>query len=302
MDSKKNFDEHMADFKGKLPKSVIVPVELSGKDMLQFRCYPGIGCFTKCCSNIRIVLTPYDIYRLKNRLNMSYLDFLGTYTKPDMIEGSSLPVVSLRMKSDEARSCPFVTPEGCTVYSDRPVICRYYPIGMGTMKKHDKKTGEEFFILIREDHCLGHQEDKVWTVDEWRADQETDLYQEMNRDWSEVVLKVKTLGPVEFSHRSLELFYIVSTNLDLFRDFFFNSGIADTYELSPKYLETLRENELELLKFSQKWLRFLLFGEGDLTVKPEVREQVQKKFAKQREEARKKVQATAQPKKKTKKK
>ncbi|GAB4483879.1 MAG: YkgJ family cysteine cluster protein [Thermodesulfovibrionales bacterium] len=298
MESNKNFDEHMADFKKVLPKSVVVPVELSGKDKLKFRCYPGIGCFTKCCHNIRIVLTPYDIYRLKTRLNMSYIDFLSRYTTPDMIDGSPLPVVALKMKNEDGRPCPFVTPEGCTVYSDRPVICRYYPIGMGTMKKYDKKEGEDFFILIKEDHCLGHQEEKVWTVNEWIKDQGTEPYQEMNRDWSEVVLKAKTLGQVQFSDRSLELFYIVSTNLDLFRDFFFTSGIAETYELEPAYLETLRENELELLKFSQKWLRFLLFGEGDLKVKKEIREKVSRKLEAAKIEAQAKILAGLDPKKK----
>jgi Fe-S-cluster containining protein len=276
----KEFKKKMDEVKKTLKKSVIVPAQMSRKDRMKFRCYPGIGCFTKCCSGIRINLTPYDIYRLKNRLGMSYHDFLLLYTVPRSIDGTPLPVVVLKMKDDEEKSCPFVTPEGCTVYTDRPVTCRYYPIGMAIMKKHDKKTGEDFFIKIKEDHCLGHKEDKNWTIDEWRADQESDLYDEMNNDWMEVVLKAKSLGIVEFSQKSLDLFFMVSTNLDMFRDFVFNSSFLTAYEIAPDVVEKIKSDELELLKFSLKWLRYAMFGEGDFKVNAEA-----KKHARQRQQA-----------------
>jgi len=267
----KEFDKKMEGVQKKLKKSVIVPQQFTRSDKMKFKCYPGIGCFTKCCSGIRINLTPYDIYRLKKRLGMSQHDFLLKYTVPGSIDGTPLPIAVLKMKDDERRSCPFVTPEGCTVYADRPVTCRYYPIGMAIMKKHDKKTGDDFFIKIREDHCLGHDESKEWTIDEWRADQESDLYDEMNNDWMEVVLKAKTLGMVEFSQKSLDLFFMVSSNLDMFRDFVCHSNFLASYEIEPDVIQRIREDELELLKFSLKWLRFTMFGEGDFKVKDEAR-------------------------------
>jgi hypothetical protein len=78
----KEFNKKMEEVKSKLKKSVVVPQQLSGSDRMHFKCYPGIGCFTKCCSGIRINLTPYDVYRLKKRLGMSYHDFLMEYTVP----------------------------------------------------------------------------------------------------------------------------------------------------------------------------------------------------------------------------
>jgi Fe-S-cluster containining protein len=275
----KEFEKKMDEVKKNLRQSVIVPQQLTRKDRMSFRCYPGIGCFTKCCSGIRINLTPYDIYRLKNRLGMSYHDFLMEYTTPRSIDGTPLPVVVLKMKDDDIKSCPFVTPAGCTVYSDRPVTCRYYPIGMAIMKKHDLKTGEDFFIKIKEDHCLGHKEDRNWTIDEWRADQESDLYDEMNGDWMEVVLKAKTLGFVEFGQKSLDLFFMVSSNLDMFRDFVFNSNFLASYEIGPEVTEKIREDELELLKFSLKWLRFAMFGEGDFKVNDAARQRARERTA-----------------------
>ncbi len=273
----KEFDKKMEEVKKKLKQGVIVPQQLARSDRMKFKCYPGIGCFTKCCSGIRINLTPYDIYRLKKRIGMSQHDFLLEYTVPGSIDGTPLPIVVLKMKGDEQRSCPFVTPDGCTVYTDRPVTCRYYPIGMAIMKKHGKKTGDDFFIKIKEDHCLGHNESKDWTIDEWRADQESDLYDEMNNDWMEVVLKAKTLGMVEFSQKSLDLFFMVSSNLDMFRDFVFNSNFLVSYEIDPDVVERIREDELELLKFSLKWLRFAMFGEGDFKVKDEARQRARER-------------------------
>jgi len=271
----------------KVKKSVVVPQFLKSTSRFRFKCYPGISCFTKCCSGIKIYLTPYDIFRLKNRLGLSYRDFLMQYTEPALIEKSQLPTRTIKMKDAEGRPCPFITPEGCSVYTDRPLTCRYYPLGMGTMKKDDSKTEENFFIMIKEDHCLGHNETTEWTIDEWRADQESDLYDEMNSDWMAVVLKAKTLGLVEFSQKSLDLFFIVSTNLDLFKEFVVSSRFMDAYNIDPEYIAGLMENELEFLKFSLKWLRFAMFDEGDFKVNMEERKRAKEKLLAEREKQRK---------------
>ena len=39
--------------------SHILPEKLSLDSPLQFECHPGVSCFTACCHNIQIVLTPY---------------------------------------------------------------------------------------------------------------------------------------------------------------------------------------------------------------------------------------------------
>jgi len=289
----KVFDESLVSIKqeveSKVEKSVIVPEYLTGQSKMCFRCYPGIGCFTKCCSGIRIQLSPYDICALRKRLGMTYDEFLAAHTQQSFIDRTTLPITVLKMNNDEARSCPFVTAEGCTVYSDRPLTCRYYPIGMGIMKHFDKGTGTNFFIKIKEDHCLGHNEDKVWTIDEWRADQGSTVYDEINNDWMEVVLKAKTLGMVEFSQKSLDLFYMVSSNLDSFRKFVFESKFLDAYEIEPEVVKRIKEDDIELLKFSLQWLRFTMYGEGDFKVREEAR-----KMAKERVIAEKEKQMKEQ--------
>ena len=50
-------------------------------DCFKFECRPGIACFNKCCGDVNIFLSPYDVLRLKNQLGMSSGDFLDKHTQ-----------------------------------------------------------------------------------------------------------------------------------------------------------------------------------------------------------------------------
>jgi len=137
---------------------VVQPVQLTKDSRFKFRCHPGVPCFTECCGRTTIILTPYDILRLKNRLRLKSGDFLKAYTRTASHDKSGLPMVIMDMPRFEGR-CPFVRPvTGCTVYSDRPATCRYYPIGQGTLitEKEGEKAVEEFFFFVRQEHCKGY--------------------------------------------------------------------------------------------------------------------------------------------------
>jgi Fe-S-cluster containining protein len=120
------------------------------------------------------MLTPYDIIRLKNRLGISSGEFLNDYTYIELEEKSNYPFVYLRMKEESGRPCPFVSPEGCVIYDDRPANCRYYAVGQASLRKQDDKDSlpytEEFYFLIKEPHCLGFQEE-AGTIAQWREEQ-----------------------------------------------------------------------------------------------------------------------------------
>jgi len=58
-------------------QSSLQPVELFLDDTIQFRCHKNIACFNECCKRIDISLTPYDILRLKNRLELTSNEFLA---------------------------------------------------------------------------------------------------------------------------------------------------------------------------------------------------------------------------------
>jgi uncharacterized protein len=251
----------------------VVPVKLTGNSRFRFRCHKGVKCFTACCSNINIVLPPYDLLRLRKRLGMTSEDFINQYCVIEILAKTLLPVITLKMKNDDKRSCPFVTPEGCTVYEDRPNICRYYPIGMATLRNKEAEGGkDEFYFITKEDHCKGFEEDGDWTINAWRKDQEADLYDDVNRGWMDILIKKKSFGEKEFPDIKNKMFFMVSTNTDYFREFVFSSSFLETYEIPASRIEKVRTDDVELLKLAYEWLRSAMFAEETLPFKQGVLE------------------------------
>jgi hypothetical protein len=250
----------------------VVPVKLDLNARFKFRCHRGIKCYTKCCSGIEILLTPYDILRLKNRLGITSDAFLSRYTQVKIDEKSSHPLVIMKMDDTKDKKCPFVTPEGCTVYSDRPANCRYYPIGQGTLKKKDE-TGiyeEEFYFFIKEPHCLGYREDREWTVESWRLDQGVDIYDNINREWKSLQLRKNLLGQTELDEKKQALFYIASYNIDSFRSFVFESNFLNLFEIEDSVVDSMRNDEVALMKFGFQYLKFIFMLEKTLTPRNDV--------------------------------
>ncbi len=272
--------------KGPVDKSMIEPTEYTRASRFTFKCYKGIGCFTACCHSINIILPPYDIIRIKNRLGISSAEFLQKYTALEFLGHTQLPVIVLKMLAEKGGPCPFVTPEGCTIYSDRPSTCRYYPVGMATFKKQEKMAGdgEDFYFMVRETHCLGFNEPTEWTIEEWRKDQGVDIYDEMNKGWMEIILRKKSYGPTaELSPKALRMFFMVYSDIDSFRRFVFDSTFLEKYEVGQETIDAIRDDELALMKFGFDWLKSALFGSDAVKLKEEV---VQRKVEELREKAK----------------
>jgi len=251
----------------------VVPIKLTENSRFKFRCHKDVKCFTACCSNINILLPPYDLLRLRKRLGLTTEDFINQYCDIEILAKTLLPVIILKMEKDEKKSCPFVTPDGCTVYEDRPSTCRYYPLGMATLRKKDAEGGkDEFFFMIKEDHCKGFDEDRDWTVAEWRKDQGADLYDDMNRGWMEVLIKKKSFGEKEFPEIKNQMFFMVSTDTDYFREFVFGSSFLETYDIPADRVEKVRTDDAELLKLGYEWLRSAMFAEETLKLREGVAE------------------------------
>jgi uncharacterized protein len=258
--------------------SNILPQKLTLNSRIKFRCHPGVRCFTACCGGIKIILTPYDILQLTRRLAIPPHEFLHQYTLPTYLEKTDMPGVMIKLREEDAK-CPFVTPAGCTVYSDRPTACRYYPVGMadfhegGSRDQHGAEVkGEEdkFYFVVKEDHCKGFEEDKEWTIEEWRADQGVDIRDEMNKEWLRLVMRRKSFGlQATLSEQAKRMFFMASTDLTHFRRFIFESSFLDTYEIDEETIARIRENDVELMHFSFKYLAATLFGVQNLKIRDE---------------------------------
>lgn len=250
--------------------SHIMPAKLNAESMLKFRCHPGVSCFTSCCGNINIVLTPYDILRMRRAMNLSADEFLLRFTIPVYLEKTDLPGVKIHL--DENGRCPFVTEEGCTIYPHRPTTCRYYPVGMSYFHAagNEGSAAEEFYFLVKEPYCKGHEEEHTQNIRQWREEQGINESDDMNREWMELVMRRKSFGlQATLSEPAKKIFFMTSTDLDKFRDFVFNSSFLDTYEVEEKTLAEIREDDIALMKFSFRYLASSLFGIQDLKIKAE---------------------------------
>ena len=239
-----------------LNMSVVQPVQLTKDSRFKFRCHPGVSCFTECCGTTTIILTPYDILRLKERLRLKAGDFLKAYTRTEPHDKSGLPMVIMDMPRFEGR-CPFVRPvTGCTVYSDRPATCRYYPVGHGTLIT--EQGVEEFYFFVREEHCKGYEEDAEWTIASWRADQGVDKYDAMNLEWKTMMLRRGQDGGPVTDERGNKLFYMVMYDLDQFRRFVFKSRFLELFQVDEDILEKIWDDDEELLKFGYQYVKTVL--------------------------------------------
>lgn len=268
-----NQDFNDPSIKDPKPESPIVPVKLGLDDTFRFRCHKGIACFNECCRNIDIMLTPYDCLRLKKRLGLSSREFLSRHAVLFDMDAHGMPGLKMKTKEGTAE-CQFLTPEGCGVYEDRPAACRYYALGATTMRPKDSPQVEEFYFVVKEPHCLGHNEPKVQTIREYRQEQGVDVFDEMNKGWREVVLKKRSSGPTvgRPSDRSFDLFFVASYDLDGFREFVKSAGFQEAYDLAPAELESLMSDDLALMQFAFRFMKQAFFGEKSIPVKPDALE------------------------------
>jgi len=231
---------------------------------LKFSCHPGISCFTACCADLHLILTPYDILRMKKRLQLPAEEFIKQYTQPHEDGESIFPMLRLKMRDDEGRRCPLVSPQGCNIYEDRPGACRLYPLGRAAASGLSGRGEREFYFLVDESHCLGFKEESEWTVEEWIQDQGVRLYNEMNRPWMEIVTR-KSPRLREITEQKLAMFYMVSYNLDRFRDFVFRTKFLQVFAIPADKVESIAADEVALMNLGMKWLKFVFFGEDNLT-------------------------------------
>lgn len=257
---------------GETSQDGIEPRKYTADSTFKFACHKGMKCYTHCCRDLNIILTPYDIIRMKNRLGLTCDQFLAIYTKAEMLARTKLPVVTMKMLDDDKKSCPFVTPQGCIIYEDRPVTCRYYPLGMASFREQEiEPTGEDFYFMVRESHCLGFRADKEWTVNEWRKDQGVEPYDEVNHGWMEFMLRKKSFGfQAELSEESRAMFFMVTSNADKLRRFIFESSFLDKHHVDKNILEQIKTDEVALLKFGFDWLQSALFGADKVKLKDHV--------------------------------
>jgi hypothetical protein len=238
------------------------PIELSPDDSFRFACHQKVACFNQCCADLVQFLTPYDILRLKTHLHLTSGEFLSRYTRRQTGGETGLVIVSLKTKSADDLRCPFVTPEGCGVYEDRPSSCRAYPLIRLASRSRDTGRIDERFFLIREDHCLGFDQDRTQTVRQWVDEQGLTEYNRINDRMMELISAKNRLAP----GRSLTLaeaniFYTGCYDLDRFRKEICETGRLAEAGMAGIDLTAAETDDRALLDLALTWTGRMLFPE-----------------------------------------
>ena len=238
--------------------------EQTADHRFSFACHPGVACFTECCRELDLALTPYDVLRLKRCLNITSNAFLDQYVIVEWDEHQSFPTCYLTMVDDGRASCVFLEQNGCAVYADRPGSCRAYPVGRGAALESEGKPVESL-VLIQEPHCKGFEEACQQTINAYLQNQGLPLYNHYNDALLPLLqhASIRT-GRLQPSRRQLDHYMLALYDLDRFRREINEGRITLDSPLSAQQLSGLTGNDEELLLLGIRWLMHEIFHEESL--------------------------------------
>lgn len=241
---------------------------LGPEDRFAFRCDAGLDCFTRCCQDVAIVLTPYDVLRMKQALGIDSSEFLRRYTISPFTPEQKIPAVLLRM-DPESKRCPLVSEAGCSIYEHRPWSCRMYPLGLAEPRT---PTSEErrFHFLVREEICHGHDQGPGCTVLEWTSGQGLEEYEMNGASFKALMLHEFWEQEEALTPEAMEMYFMACYDLDRFRRFVLESRFLECFEVDEARVAAIARDDEELLEFAMLWLRFTLFHERTMRLKPSV--------------------------------
>ena len=243
---------------------------IKADDTFSFRCYPGIGCYNRCCRNLNLFLYPYDVLRLKNALGISSDEFLDQYVDVVLRTDNYFPEVLLRMSENKEKTCPFLEDAGCAVYADRPDTCRTLPVEQGILYDAAGKKDTAVHFFRPPNFCLGRHEDRQWTVATWSQDQDAERHHRMTVRWAEIKRLFQT-DPWEAEGPAgarAKMAFMAAYNIDRFREFVMNSSFLKRYKVKTAILKKIKADDAELLNFGLEWVKFYLWGIKTKKIRP----------------------------------
>ncbi len=230
--------------------------QLSPAETFSFACHSEVKCFTDCCRLLELALTPYDVLRLRRATQLRSDEVLEKYIIVEQDTGEPFPRFYLTMVDDGQASCVFVSPEGCSVYPNRPVACRSYPLGRAVTRASDN-TITESFILMKEKHCCGFFEPDHQNALQYSKAQGLDVYNSFNDSVAQILQHESIRQGFVPSPKQVELFTLALYNIDSFRGLFLAGKIKSTSSSMERL--TLCDSDEQLLQFSISWLKQQLF-------------------------------------------
>jgi Fe-S-cluster containining protein len=147
---------------------------------------------------MELKLTPYDIVGIRSRLSISSSRFLDRYTHSRIDPESGFPLVILNQ--GKKGRCLFLRSYGCNIYPARPGACRSFPLSRGISLEHGEST---YYLQELPAFCLGGEQDRVWTVEQWRKASDLEPFGRWNDFFVGVLRRVISEGKTRFTMEHL---------------------------------------------------------------------------------------------------
>lgn len=256
------------DFVKTIEQHVGAKVKIIDKDTkFKFICDGCRDGSSQCCCNRdqRIIINPYDIYKLQKGLNKTSKEILDKYVDISSGHQSGYPMMLLGIKKlyTGEEVCPFIrrkTDENgmsrryCSVHDFKPGVCSIFPLG----RVNPAKGKGEMVYILQEVNCgLNPKEnDPEITISDWvpdleNADKAFNKYYRILEETSKIVkfniFKKSNKVPQELKDKFYKEFTHILCDFDNEKDFFeqFN-------ENQVKVIEYTKEASKELIKLDKK--------------------------------------------------
>lgn len=240
--------------------------ELKPNDSFNFECQDQ--CMGRCCTNITILLDPWDIEEIARHLGLSGRDFVDQYCYLDFDQQIKWSYACLRQAKDGP--CIFMLEGGkCEIYPVRSRNCRTYPVGRAVrfeFNGEQSQMEERLFMVERQPFCFGHNADRTWTVGEWLEDAGANLYYEFSDLYTRLISYATTVleGRRWMSERTAQMMMTILYSPDALRSklgiSIENVGHGEFYRRRIKALEVILTDLAAGFGFGPQAARFL---EGD---------------------------------------
>lgn len=232
---------------------------LTLKDQFRFSCHDGLSCFNRCCRNKHLPLTPYDVLRIKNHLGLHSDHFLSQYAVYRLDADTGFPILSIRMQGEDG-VCPFVTPDGCSIYENRPTACRLYPLGRSARPGASMDETEAFYSLLPAPNCQGLNEEKSWTVSRWVENQGLLPFNQMNDQMLRIFFHSGRNRQKILDNSQQQKVMVACYNLDLFREFVFETPFLKQFDIKQETADRVRTDDTALLQLGFSYLKKALYN------------------------------------------
>ena len=231
--------------------------EIAPHQEFRFACHPGLDCFNTCCRNKRLPLWPYDLLRLKKSLNLDSGQILDKYAELEFDPASGWP--SLRIKLDDQGRCSFLSPQGCSVYENRPAACRIYPMARLAAPPKGGKPGEVIYMRQETTGCLGWDQPRTHTIESWTRDQGLEPYDAANDRLLGLLFHPRRQGRMELKPQQVHAVIAALYNLDTFRQMLGLPLLQNMFD--KQRLQEAAARDEDLLDLGREFLKKALFGD-----------------------------------------